>query len=264
MEYDALIVAGGRAPWLQKIAGTDCRALASLAGRPMVTYIIDALLNSGRIRRIVIAVDEPFLPELSAILPANIKAIAAAGSLSATTVKAARGLGLDNPKILGICDDIPMITADAVKDFLERCEQHPGAELYYPIITKESCLTAFPGAKRTYGKLADGTFTGGNMMLMDKNLINKAQKKAQEIFVRRKSPLKLCSWLGWSFIFKLLFHILDVKGLENRLSQLFDTRCKAIITPYAAIGMDIDKPSDWALAQELLRKGHAYGQSQKN
>ena len=41
--YNAVILAGGKTPWLQKAVGTNIRALAPLGGRRMVEYIIDAL-----------------------------------------------------------------------------------------------------------------------------------------------------------------------------------------------------------------------------
>lgn len=84
--------------------------------------------------------------------------------------------------------------------------------------------------------------------------------KAREIFARRKSPLKLCNWLGWGFLIKLLCHRLTVADAETRTSALLEMRCKAIITRHACIGMDIDKPSDLELARRTL----TYGKSQKN
>ena len=136
----------------------------------------------------------------------------------------------------------------------------PESQLYYPIIPKDACLSAYPDAKRTYGKLRDGIFTGGNMMLMAKEIIPGGQQKAREIFARRKSPLKLCNWLGWGFLIKLLCHRLTVADAETRTSALLEMRCKAIITRHACIGMDIDKPSDLELARRTL----TYGKSQKN
>ena len=49
--YNAVILAGGKTPWLQKAVGTNIRALAPLGGRRMVEYIIDALDQSGQIGR---------------------------------------------------------------------------------------------------------------------------------------------------------------------------------------------------------------------
>ena len=92
-------------------------------------------------------------------------------------------------------------------------------------------------------------------MLVAKKVIPPGQLKAKEIFARRKSPLKLCNWLGWSFIIKLLLHRLTVAEAETRTSELMEMRCKAIITRHAGVGMDIDKPSDLELARRTLLNG---------
>lgn len=254
MQYDAFIVAGGRAPWLKEAAGTDIRCLAPLHKKRMLDYVLQAMLESKRFRNIVIAVEADAIPLLEGTLPANVSLCAAGTDLPSTCIKAAEVLTKDdNIKILGVCDDIPLLTPAALNDFLDQCESCSEGELYYPIIPKDACLKAYPEAKRTYGKLADGTFTGGNMMLASKKVIVACQSKAEEIFERRKNPLKLGSWLGWSFILKLLLHLLTVAAAEKRTSELLGVKCKAIITPYPEIGMDVDKPADLQLAEKYLQ-----------
>lgn len=254
MQYDAFIVAGGRASWLKDYAGTDIRCLAPLHKKRMLDYVLGAMLASKRFRHIVIAVDEAAIPALEGTLPEGISLCAAGADLPSTCIKAASFLTNDDDiKILGICDDIPLLTPQAINDFLDQCEKYPEEELYYPIIPKEACLQTYPEAKRTYGKLADGTFTGGNMMFAPKRVMVHCQSKAEEIFERRKNPLKLGSWLGWSFILKLLLHLLTIGDAERRTSELLGVRCKAIITPYPEIGMDVDKPADLQLAEKYLQ-----------
>lgn len=46
-QYDAFIVAGGRAPWLKEVAGTECRALAKLGEKRMLDYVINAMLEAA-------------------------------------------------------------------------------------------------------------------------------------------------------------------------------------------------------------------------
>lgn len=252
---DAFISAGGLSPWLKPLTGTEHRCLAPVGDKRIIDYIIDALLQSGCVRRIVIAARKEALPELRATLPTDILLCEAEGDLPATALAAAKVLGEDSTeKLLGVCDDIPLLTPASVRDFLAACEKQPQHELYYPIIPKDACLAAFPAAQRTYGKLADGVFTGGNMMLMAKRIMLQGQQVAREIFARRKSPLQLCNWLGWSFIIKLLLHRLTIADAEKRTSELLHIKCKAIITRHAGVGMDIDKPADLELASQYITK----------
>lgn len=253
MQYDAFIVAGGRAPWLKEVAGTDIRCLALLHKKRMLDYILKAMLDSQRFKNIVIAVEADAIPLLEGALPENVNVCVCGKDLPSTCIKAASFLtDDDNVKILGVCDDIPLLTPQAINDFLDQCEKYPEGELYYPIIPKEACLEAYPEAKRTYGKLADGIFTGGNMMLASKKVMVHCQTKAEELFERRKNPLKLGSWLGWSFILKLLLHLLTVGDAEKRTAELLGVNCKAIITNYPEIGMDVDKIADLKLAEKYL------------
>lgn len=253
MIVDCFLLAGGRSPWLAAVAGTEHRCLAELGGQRLLDYILQALRGSGCIRKLVVAAEPEALARLEGTLPEGVGLCAACGDLAATSLAAAEALGAESTRLLlGVCDDIPLLTAQAVREFLTACEQYPEGQLFYPIITKAACLAAYPEARRTYGRLAEGSFTGGNMMLVDREAIPGGQRMAQEIFARRKSPLKLCNWLGWSFIFKLLLHRLTIAEAERRTSELLQLRCRAIVTEQACIGMDIDKPADWELAGRIL------------
>lgn len=252
---DCFILAGGVSPWLKELTGTQHRCLVRLGDKRIIDYLISALQKSGSIRRIVIAADKDALPELHATLPEDILLCEAAGDLPATAYTAAQALGEGSTaKLLGVCDDIPLLSPLAVREFLVDCDAYPAGELYYPIIPKEVCLASFPDAKRTYGRLAGGTYTGGNMMLVAKSVIPRGQAKAKEIFARRKSPLRLCNWLGWSFIIKLLMHRLTLTDAEKRTSELLEMNCKVIITRHAGVGMDIDKLGDLELAKKYLQQ----------
>ncbi len=252
-QYDAFILAGGRSPWLKDVCGTQYCCLAEINGRRLIDYIIAALQSSGCIRRIVVAAAPEALALLEGTLPSGVRLCPAEATLPATACAAAGLLGADStPRLLGVCDDIPLLTAEGVQDFLSQCGLYPAGQLYYPVIPKEICLRSFPGAKRTYGVLKEGAFTGGNMMLVDKSVIYQAQDKAEEIFALRKSPLRLANWLGWVTILKALLHILTIEAIERRFSEIVGINGKAIVTHHAEIGMDVDKPDDLQLAKRYL------------
>ena len=246
-KYNVIILAGGRAPWLEQVAGTDVRCLARLEGRPIIAYLVDALRASGRVDKILVAAPEG----VEASWPEGVSVCAASQDLPSTASAAVAALG-DQGKILFVCDDIPLLQGEDVVDFLQQCEAAPGAALYYPIISREECQRQYPEGKRTYARITEGVFTGGNMMLIDGAVIAQVEQKAREIFLRRKKPVDLCRWLGFGFIIKFLLHWLSKAEVEERVSYLLGFSCKGIISSYPAIGMDIDKISDWQLAAKYL------------
>ncbi len=93
--------------------------------------------------------------------------------------------------------------------------------------SKQICLKQFPEAKRTYATLSDGTFTGGNMMFMHKKYhFYRSGKKLKNYLNYVNLPLKLANWLGWSFIFKAIFHCLSIK---KNAEERFQSSCKLIV-----------------------------------
>lgn len=250
--YNAIILAGGKTPWLKEAVGTNIRALAPLNGRRMIEYIIDALDKSGKIDQIIVAADASEWE--GAVLPQRAKLVAVKSkSMPETALAAAKTLP-SSGKILFVCDDIPLLTAASLKDFLEQAEQTT-ADAHYPIIPEADCVRTFPGAKRTYVKLVDGKFTGGNIMLLEAGKMASCMAKAQDIFARRKKPWQLCSWLGFVFILKFLLKRLTINDIEKRVTKLLGFQGKAIITHYPEIGMDVDKEADWQLMQQYFKTG---------
>ena len=248
-QYNVVILAGGRCPWLKEVAGTDVRCLAKINGKRMLDYIVEAIHESGRVKRILLAIDATVLAGEE--LPEGVELCEAAQDLPSTADKAVAALGYKG-KVLFICDDIPFIHGTAINDFIDKCEARPGGNSYYPLIPKEVCEAAFPNAKRTYARTKEGLFTGGNIMMMDAEVIPTALAKGREIFSKRKKPLELVKMLGVGFILKFLFHRLTLDDVEKRGSLVVGFNGKAVISSFAEVGMDIDKPEDYELASNYL------------
>lgn len=232
------------------------RSLARIKGKPIINYIMEALRASGRIGNIYVVTDSKCLEALEQEgiagyipVPCNKPTLAEVGLVAANAVEERRP---DNHKIVFVCDDIPLLTAEAVQAFLDQCEAEPESEIYYTIIRKETCQKQFPESKRTYGYLSDGSFTGGNMTLLTQQAIAKNQNMAKLFYDNRKNPVKLCGILGWWLVVCALFHCLSSRDVEKRCTELMGVSCKAIITEHACIGMDMDKPADWELMHRLL------------
>ena len=257
IKYEAVLLAGGRAPWLKPLAGTDIRSLAKIKGKYIIEYIMEALKASGRVNNIYLATDDEALQKIA---EAGIKGYVPVAcnnmtlaEVGLTAAKAVEQAGAANLKLLFVCDDIPLLTPEAVISFLEQCEESPQAEMFYSIIRKETCEKQFPEGKRTYGPLSDGKFTGGNVTLMTCNSIYKNQEMARLFYENRKKPFKLCGLLGWWLVVRAVFHCLSSHDVEKRCSEMMGVGCRAVITEHACIGMDMDKAADWNLFCKLLK-----------
>lgn len=243
---DALILAGGGEG---KVAGVGGDLfLAPLTSRPLIDYVVGAVRGCPEIRRIGLVGSAPVMdycrqhPDILGIpagegmlesLANGVTALAPAGWLLVAT------------------GDIPLLTTGAVQDFLERCRRQR-AQFYYAIVRKEVNEAKYPGTRRTYVRLKEGTFCGGNLFLVWPEVIAESTRRGAAIVELRKNPLGLVRLIGFSFIMKYIFHNLTLQEAEERFSRLLGLVGVTIETPYAEVGIDVDKPEDMELIKEVM------------
>lgn len=242
----ALILAGsqGDSP-LKEL--NDVKSLIKINGKEMILYVIDAIKELEFIDQIVVVGDKEKLEPVSRSVDVIIEE---GDSLTENVLKGAQYFS-DDEEILVLTCDIPMITSEAIQDFIDKTRLFK-AEFYYPIISKEVNDKKFPGVHRTFVKIKDGTFTGGNIFLVTAGAIKKNINKIESFLVNRKKPLMMLKTLGVFFILKFLFGVLCIADIEKRVKQLFNVEGRAIISNYAEIGTDVDKFSDLEIASRVL------------
>jgi GTP:adenosylcobinamide-phosphate guanylyltransferase len=149
--------------------------------------------------------------------------------------------------------DIPLITPEALNNFLTMvCDDT--IDIYYPVVPKEIIQDRFPCAERTYVNLKEGIFTGGNLFLINPDIVEVCSEKGQEFVNLRKSPIKLCKLLGLPFVIKFLLHRLSMNEVECKVSSLMNIKGAGVISSYPEVGIDVDKPSDLELViKEMLK-----------
>lgn len=253
MQYDAVLLAGGQSSSdLRKIAPYDNEALIIIGEYPMIHYVYQALRRSKSIRNIVVTGP---VEALKSILPRDEQLFFVQGGENAID-SFARGVKVLEEKgisdmVLALPTDIPFITTEAIDDFLFRCEEVT-ADFYYPVTTKNDNDQKFPGVARTYVRLQDGVVTGGNLFLIRANVIPQCLEIGTQLVLRRKSPLAMGRLFGLGLVIQYLFRRLSIDRVEKRFYKVLGIRGKGLISPYAEVGVDVDKPSDLQLAQDYL------------
>lgn len=253
MHYDAVILAGGEnSSELRKIAPFENEALIIIGNYPMIYFVYQALRAVPAINRIVVSGP---VGALRSILPRDERLFFVEGGANAilSFAHAAELLQeqIISPKVLAIPTDVPFITPEAIRDFLTRCEASE-ADLYYPITSKEVNDRKFPGVLRTYVRLQDGTFTGGNLFMLRSAIIPQCLEMGEKLVRRRKNPLAMARLFGLGMVAQYLLGRLSIEKVEKRFFAVMGLRGKGIVSPYAEVGVDVDKPADLQLAQQYL------------
>lgn len=248
--FDAVILAGGgKDEPLTRQEGVSNKAFIDLYGRPLLAYILDALDGTVSIGRVFVVGPER---ELANLLGQGYRftPIPEEGGLLENVAAGLRAANQKRPCLV-LTGDIPLIDREIIEGFLKLCEPFDG-DFYYPILTRENCRERFPQMERTYVRLRDGHFTGGNIALVRPDWYARCRHRLDQFVAYRKKPLKLLQILPLSFILKFLLNRLAVDDLEGYLSALLQVRAHAVPCSFIEIGTDVDKISDLEVVRQYL------------
>lgn len=248
--FDAVVLAGtSKETELTKNEQVSNKAFIKVGGCPLLAFTLAALRAVPAIDRIAVVGPAKDLEPL--IEPYRLLVVPEEGGIPENILAGYRALRPPE-YFLVVSADIPLLSARAVEDFLERARPYE-YDFYYPVVRREDIEARFPGVKRTYARLREGTFTGGNLFLLNPDKVETAMPRLGSFIKMRKSPAKLAALLGIGFIIKFLTRRLSIAELEKRLPGLLGVSGKAIITGYAEIGTDVDKPADLELVKRELK-----------
>jgi CTP:molybdopterin cytidylyltransferase MocA len=223
------------------------KVLYTIRGKPIIQYVVRALEQSQYISEMVIIGD---VCKLKPLKNGKVTTILQDTASLADNVLAGVEYFQGN-KVLIAAGDIPFLTTEAVEDFvLNSLEQK--ADFCYAVIPEIYMKNKYPLKRKTYVKLKNGKFAGGNLFIVDSSKIIQMMELGNKMLQHRKHPWQMCRLLGISFLIKLLTGCLSIEELEFKVNQLTGIKAKAIISHYPEIGNDIDKPEDLKHIQQHI------------
>jgi GTP:adenosylcobinamide-phosphate guanylyltransferase len=254
---DAIVTAGGiPLPGEPLYPATRGRAKATLdvAGKPMIQWVLDALTEAKTIDNIIVV----GLTEKSGLkCGKKMYFISNQGKMVENLQAGARKAAEINPKaahVLMVSSDIPGITGEMV-DWVVTTDMQTGLDVYYHIIQREVMEKRYPGCKRTWTHLKDMEICGGDMNVGRLSLLLKEDTGIwNKITDARKNPLKQAVLVGFDTAFLLLTGQLTLEKAEANIMKRLNITGKALVCPYAEIGMDVDKPFQLEIMRADLKK----------
>lgn len=235
---EAVVLAGGKAddPLALRF-GVQAKTLVPYRGRPQVEYVLEALSQAG-LSSILVGPAVNLHPAPRLQLPDR-------GSILENLEQALHHI--EGSRLLVATGDMPFLTAEAVRYVLNHA---PPAALVYTVVTKQTIEQRFPNMRRTYARLREGHFTGGNLIVLNKTLFAQALPLAKKAIALRKKPLALAGLIGWSTLLRVLLGWASISELEQRVGHILGVSAKALVVPFAEVGVDLDKEEDLRWLEE--------------
>ncbi len=242
--YPALVLAGYSTDKPDPLAiamGVARKSLIPVAGKPMVYWVVKALSESPRVDQVYIVGMGPednvdfgeeivYIPNQNAHFD-NIMA----------GVDAIKEHQPDAEFFLTVSADIPTLQSHTVDWFIETCESLDG-DLFYSVVEKSVMEATFPDSRRSYVPVVEGKFCGGDLFFVRRTIVHNNEQLVRELLAKRKSALQQARLLGFKTIIKFLFRRLSIKDAEDLSERLLQAVGHVVISPYADLGMDVDKP----------------------
>lgn len=251
---DAVVIAGGVPnpddPLYPYTQGQP-KAFLELAGKPMVQWVLDALSGAKQVRRVaLVGLDEPG----GLICEKPITVYPSQGGMLENIVFGIERLLAQDATIkhaLLVSSDIPGIKPEMV-DWVVTNALQTDDDLYYHLITQQVMETRYPNSKRTYTRLKDALVCGGDMNVVAVRTVKSNRNKWELLIGARKKPLKQAAIIGFDTLLLLALRMLTVKGAVKRVARRLDMNGRAVLCPYAEVGMDVDKPHQLELMRVEL------------
>lgn len=255
--FTALVLAGSRGPEdpVARAAGVTHKALAPIAGVPMLLRVIKTLRQSPSIGELALCIDRSALEQLDRAAAGepldDVQVIVPDRTPSASMRRAVETLSDALPLLVTTADNA-LLTPQMVEHF---CATAPAdADLAVGLATEATIRRAYPDSIRTYYRFGGEGYSGCNLFLARTPAVMRIAAFWSEIERHRKRPWRLIGAIGPLTLIQFLFGMLDLEAALRRFSAIVGATVRAVDMPFAEAAIDVDKPADLELAEQVLAR----------
>lgn len=259
MSWTAILLAGQR-PGIDPLAahfGERWKAKVQVAGETMLSRVARTLLASPGIGGVVVLAQEPeaLFDGDCAWMAAEPRVRAAVSSSGiATSVAAVAGGDLAPWPVLVTTADHPLLTVAMVEAAMAGLGGAglDMADVGVGVVGAKVLLAAHPGNRRTWLRFRDERWSGANLFALGGDRARLALAAWSEVERDRKKALKLLWHFGPLLALGALTRTITLESALRRAGRTLGCAVVPIALPFAEAGIDVDKPSDHALAERIL------------
>jgi len=256
------VLAGSRSAEVDTVArhaGVACKALAPVAGRPMIERVLGTLIGDPRIGPIEVSLPRQAraacrgseLGEWIATgrverrAPRPSPAASVAGALSRTP---------EGHRLLVTTADHALLSAAILNQFLERAAACPGHDVLAGLLLLSILEAKYPGMKRTGLRLRDGCYYGCNLFIFQAGA---GARSLLSYWTRlealRKSPWRMARALGPATLIRYALGRMSLSQALKRIGASAGARVGAVLLDIPEAAIDVDTPGDLMFVDDLAR-----------
>ena len=251
---DALVMAGGipqpDEPLYPYTRGKP-KAMVDILGKPMVQWVLDALSGAHKVENIVLiglteesgltcAKPLTFLPNRIGMIENILGGIKKITEINPTA-----------SRLLLVSSDIPGITS-AMVDWEIETTSDTDVDLCYSVVKREVMEIRYPSSRRTFTKLKGMEICGGDMNVLRTTVASMNTDIWEKLIASRKNPVRQAAIMGFDTLLLILLRVITLDEAVKKVTARLQMTGKAIVCPYAEIGMDVDKPNQLELMRADL------------
>ncbi len=257
----AIILAGDRRrpDAVATAAGTPCKAMAPVGGRPMVARVTEALWASGWIDQSLLCGPPREMLQSSPALEDSLSTDCSSWLPEASSPAAGVLAGLDTlPRpqpVLITTGDHALLTAEMVSGFLGNAAQRPW-DAAIAVVPRQLITACYPTAQPTGTRLQGGAVCGCNLFALLSPRSRALVERWRHLEQHRKHPLRaVAGAIGMRSLIDYGMGRLTLASALERLSNRLGLSVGAVVMPYASAGLDVDSVADWQLASAIAEGG---------
>lgn len=254
--WTAIILAGQR-PEGDPMAvhcNVQYKALIPIGGQTMLERVARTLLASPSVGRIVVLAQSP--EDLQAGLPpelTNNAALRFARSTDGIATSIHNVIGTDRAPwpVLVTTADNALLTRDIVDSFFQG---HDGQDVAVGVVERQTMLSAYPDARRTWLKFRGGAYSGANLFALHNAAAKPAIAFWSAVEKDRKKGWKIFAHFGPWLLLRALTRTIGFRQAMAKAGRRMNLRAEPIVLPIAEAAIDVDKPSDLELVTGILER----------
>ena len=248
----ALVLAGAASRQaLVRWSQSRSKAAIRLYGRPVIEYVLEALLAAREVASVTVA-GAPDLVSVRASVRQRVAWVRSGRTMSQSLEQGFRAIQADGPVLVVACD-LPLLTSEAVDDFVHAARR-VGGDVVYPVIPHRAVSALARGPPSDPYAPVTAYLPGEISPCSQRGCLSRRSRssKRRTAGASARVPSERFSvgapWRG------LLFYRMSLAELERRMGGLSQIDLRIVPVEHGCLGFDLDSPKDHLVVLRCLAR----------